>query len=262
MTLADAARASLSLLTVAPVRTRVLDRRSAGGAMLFAPVVGASIGAVAAGAVILLRALVDVDGSYNLLGAAIAVGVVTLASRGLHLDGLADTADALGSYRDAAGAADIMKRGDVGPFGISALVITLLLQVGGVVGCLEAHRATEGLVVGAMAGGLAVTTACVGVPAARPDGLGALVAQSVRRWEAVLMAAGCFAVAAVAGSIDEASGVHGSLRAMAALAVGVALARLFLRHAVRRLGGVSGDVFGALVEVAMTATLLAVAVLR
>lgn len=256
------ARASLSMFTLAPVSSPGLDRRTARGAMLLAPLVGVGIGAVAAAAVLFMRLAIDVDEPYNVLIAVVGVSVLTAASRGLHLDGLADTADALGSYRGPAGAAEIMARGDIGPFGVMSIVLALLLQVGGLHGLLEAHRATEGLIVAAMAGALAATIACVGVPAARPDGLGALVARSVSAWQAAVVVALSLVVAAVAGSIDEASGVHGSVRAVAALAVGLVLAWLFMRHAVRRFGGISGDIFGAVVEIGMTATLVSIAVIR
>ncbi|MEP7055880.1 MAG: adenosylcobinamide-GDP ribazoletransferase [Actinomycetota bacterium] len=257
-----AARVSLSTFTVVPVSSQALDRRTARGAMLLAPLVGVAVGAVAALVVVLFRLAIDVEEPYNLLIAVAGVCVLTAASRGLHLDGLADTADALGSYRGPAAAAEIMARGDIGPFGIAAIVLCLLLQVGGLHGCLEAHRATEGLIVAAMAGTLSATVACVGVPAARPVGLGAAVAGSVRAWQAVLAVALSALVAAVAGSIDEASGLHGSVRAVAALGIGLVVAQLFMRHAVHRFGGISGDVFGAVVEVAMTTTLIAVAVIR
>jgi adenosylcobinamide-GDP ribazoletransferase len=230
--------------------------------MLLAPAVGLAIGVLAAAVVILLRIAIEVDEPYNVLIAVAGVCVVTAASRGLHLDGLADTADGLGSYRGAAAAADIMARGDIGPFGVVAIVLCLLLQVGGLHGCLQAHRATEGLIVAAMAGGLCATVACVGVPAARPEGLGAAVAACVSGWQAAIAAALSLVVAAVAGSIDEASGVHGSLRAVAALGIGLAVAYLFMRHAVRRFGGISGDVFGAMIEIGMTTTLVAIAAIR
>lgn len=230
--------------------------------MLLGPLVGTAVGVVAAAAVFALRQVIDVDEPYNVLIAVVGIAVLTAASRGLHLDGLADAADALGSYRGPAGAAQIMARGDIGPFGIVAIVLALLLQVGGLHGCLEAHRATEGLIVGAMTGGLAATLAAVGVPAARADGLGALVARSVRAWQAALAAALCVAGAAAAGSIDEASGLHGAVRAVGALAAGLLLAWLFMRHAVRRFGGISGDVFGAVIEIALTTTIVGIAVIR
>ena len=258
----EALRVSLSVFSIVPISSPGLNRRTARGAMLLAPLVGLLIGALAAAAVLLLRLLIDVDEPYNVLIAVVGIGVLTAASRGLHLDGLADTADALGSYRDPAGAAQILTRGDIGPFGVVAIVFALLLQVGGLIGCLDAHRATEGLLITAMAGTLAATIACVGVPAARPDGLGAAVARSVAGWQAAAVVVVAIGVATVAGLIDEASGVHGSVRAVAALGVGLLASHAFMRHAVRRFGGISGDVFGAVIEIAMTVTMVAIAVIR
>lgn len=262
MSLLLAVRASLTLFTVIPIAPLQLDRRAARHAMLVAPAVGILVGGLAAAAVLALRTLIDLDLPYNILIAVVGIGVLTATSRGLHLDGLADTADALGSYGGPDRAAEVMAKGDIGPFGIIAIVFALLLQVGGLHGCLEAHRATEGLVVSAMAGALSATAACVGVPAARTAGLGALVARSIRFWEFALAAAACAGVAAVIGSIDEGSGIHGSVRGVAGLAVGVLLSQLFMRHAVRRFGGISGDVFGAVVEVGITSSLVVIAVLR
>lgn len=258
----SALRLSLSLFTVAPVRAPLLERHTARGAMLAAPLVGLLVGAVAASAVLALRVLIDVDATYRLLVAVAGVAVLTAASRGLHLDGLADTADALGSYRGPAGAAEIMAKGDIGPFGIVAIVFALLFQVGGLQGNMEGHRGTEGLLVAALAGGLSATIASAGFDAARPSGLGALVARSVLWWHAAVAALACALVAALVGMIDEASGIAGSVRPVAALGIGVLLSWLFTRHAVRRFGGISGDVFGAGIEIAITSTLIAVAVIR
>jgi adenosylcobinamide-GDP ribazoletransferase len=98
------------------------------------------------------------------------------------------------------------------------------------------------------------------VPAARPDGLGALVAGTVRPAiaAAVTLAAGAAAGAAVAISATATTGRLGWTLPLAVLA-GLAAARLLERHAVRRLGGITGDVLGALAEVAATVTLVVAA---
>ena len=57
------------------------------------------------------------------------MAALALLTRGLHLDGLADLADGLGSGKPAPVALDIMRRSDIGPFGIVTLVLTLLIQV-------------------------------------------------------------------------------------------------------------------------------------
>src|ERR1700736_6269389 len=94
--------------------------------MAWAPAVGLLLGVIAA------AVLVAVDhplGAGPLTGAGLAVASLALLSRGLHLDGLADLADGLGSGRPAPAALDIMKRSDIGPFGVMTLVLTLLIQV-------------------------------------------------------------------------------------------------------------------------------------
>jgi adenosylcobinamide-GDP ribazoletransferase len=250
------------MFTIVPVHAEPLDRRTAGATMLAAPAAGLVTAVFAAGVVAMLRLIVREDDTQFVLMSVAAIATLTLASRGLHLDGLADTADAIGSYRDPETALAIMSKGDIGPFGVASIVVTLLLQVAGVEACLQVHRSTEGLLVAGTTGLLAATWACVGIPAARTTGLGATVAGTVSRNGAAAVTVAVVAFAAVAGSIDEASGVHGSVRAVLALAVGLSMAWIFRQHAVRRLGGVTGDVFGALVEIALTTTLIAVALIR
>ena len=92
--------------------------------MALAPAVGVLLGAVLAGVLLSWPPLVAPPWSPP----ALTVGVGALLTRGLHLDGLADTVDALGSYRRGAAALEIMKKPDVGPFGVVALVVVLLVQ--------------------------------------------------------------------------------------------------------------------------------------
>src|SRR5205085_6995031 len=106
-----------------------------------------------------------------------------LASRGLHLDGLADTADGLASSYDRERALAVMRRGDVGPAGAATLGLVLLVQVAALAD-LVSPGGWSAAVVPAVA---VVLSRCVlalvcarGVPAARPEGLGATVASSVR----------------------------------------------------------------------------------
>jgi adenosylcobinamide-GDP ribazoletransferase len=98
------------------------------------------------------------------------------------------------------------------------------------------------------------------VPAARPDGLGALVAGSVRPAVPVAATAATLvaATAAVAMSATAAGGRLGWTLPFA-VAAGLAAAFAVQRHAVRRLGGITGDVLGALAEIAATVTLVVAA---
>ncbi|WP_344056944.1 adenosylcobinamide-GDP ribazoletransferase [Sphaerisporangium rubeum] len=244
---AEGLRLAVGTLTVWPVGTARVDQGTTSWAMTLAPLVGVALGVVAAGAMALAGLVVG-----GLLAAVLGVGVLAVLTRGLHLDGLADLADGLGSGRAAPEALEIMKRSDIGPFGVMALVFTLLVQV-----AAASEAGAVALVVACVTGRLAVTWACVaGVPAARPEGLGAMVAGSVRRSDAIIVTAAAGVVALLTG---VATGVP--LAYVLGPAAGLGAAWLLQTHAVRRLGGITGDVLGALVETATAAALLVSAML-
>jgi adenosylcobinamide-GDP ribazoletransferase len=247
----DGLRLALTTFTVLPVRTGALDRRVAGFAMGAAPLVGAFLG----GLLTVIAWGFDVAGAPPLLTGVAVVTGGALLTRGLHLDGLADVLDALGSYAARERALAVMRQPEVGPFGVVGIVLSVLAQVAAVAGIAtgEPFAVLCALVVAAATGRLAVTTACLrGVPAARPDGLGALVASTVpwpvpAAWTVVLTTA---AVAATPGRPWQ-----GPLAVLAGLSTAVVLTR----HAVRRFGGVTGDVLGAALEVAVTTSLAVIA---
>ena len=232
----DGLRLALTTLTVLPLRAGRVDRRVAAVAMSAAPLVGLLIGLLLAGLLWLL------SGAPPLVAGGVTVAVGVLVTRGLHLDGLADTVDALGSYRRGPEALEIMKKPDIGPFGVAAIVLTLLVQAAAIT--------PAGAVLAWTAGRLAVPIACRrGVPAARPDGLGALVAGTVP----APVAAGL----AIAVGVAAAWAVPGRpWQGPAAVAAALLVVVLLVRHAVRRFGGITGDVLGAGVELATTVTLV------
>lgn len=248
-------RFAFGTLTVLPVRVTRWDRRAARAGMLCAPLAGLVVGLLAAvpGAVLLLL------GSGPLLAAVASAAVPAVLTRGLHLDGLADTADGLGSGRPADDALRIMKQSDIGPFGVITLLFVLLAQVAALeqlYGQSWAHGAVAAAVA-AVTGRLALALASrQGVPAARPEGLGAAVAGTVPAGAAVAVGAVVVAACAGAGALF---GGYGALHHALAVPAALGVAHLLLRHCVRRFGGVTGDVFGALEETAATAALVALA---
>jgi adenosylcobinamide-GDP ribazoletransferase len=266
-------RLSLTLLTVIPVggaaparsarapdAAEPPDPATAAAAMAWAPAVGFLLGVIAAAVLIVADHPL---GSGPLTAASLAVASLALLSRGLHLDGLADLADGLGSGRPAPIALAIMRRSDIGPLGTVTLILTLLIQVAAL-GHAEAAghgRGPAALIAAVVTGRLALTWACRrGVPAARRDGLGALVAGTVRPAIPVVITLATVAAAAAAVVIS-ATVIGQPLGWTLPLAVvaGLAVALVLRRHAVRRLGGITGDVLGALAEVAATVTLVVAA---
>lgn len=251
-------RLAFSTLTALPVGPpREVDRAVAGRAMACAPVAGAVLGAVA-GAV---AAGLGWWASSPVVAAVGGVAALAALTRGLHLDGLADTADGLGSAKPAADALRIMKASDIGPFGVVTLVLALLGQVLLLASAWARHGAWYGacaVAVACVAARLAVTWACrPGVPSARPDGLGAWVAGSVSPVAVGVASAGTLVAASIAG-VCLSDGTRWLLWPAAA-AAGIAASTALLRHTIRRFGGITGDVLGALVETGFTVALLVLA---
>jgi adenosylcobinamide-GDP ribazoletransferase len=218
---------------------------AAAAALRWAPVVGALLGAAAGALVTGLSAV----GTPSLVAGLLGVGFLALATRGMHVDGLADTADGLGCYGPPERALQVMRDGGAGPFAVVTLLVTLGVQAT----ALGSLTGGPVVVAAALAGatGRAGFAWCArrGVPAARPTGLGATVARSQPAWAApawwlLLAAAG---VAAVPGRPWQ-----GPLAVAVAAAVVVGLSA----HTRRRFGGVTGDVLGAANELAVAAALV------
>jgi adenosylcobinamide-GDP ribazoletransferase len=250
---ADGLRLALTTFTVLPVRgPAVVDRRAAGTAMALAPLVGLGLALVAALVVKAVRVA-----EQDLIAAVLAVATLAVLTRGLHLDGLADTVDGLASYRPAERALEIMRSPEVGPLGVAALVLVPLTQVAALQACITGGRGTVGLVLAVVTARLAVTMSCTsGTPAASTTGLGATVAGTVARPVAAGLGVGVVLLAALTAADASVPVWLGPL----AVLVGLAVATGLRQHAVRRLGGVNGDVLGALVELTTAVVLVVVAV--
>jgi adenosylcobinamide-GDP ribazoletransferase len=227
---ADALRLAVGTLTAVPVRapTRV-DRGTTRGAMLLAPLAVLPLG-------VLVAAIVGAGGAVELPPLAVAfvaIGALAAGSRALHWDGLSDTADGLTASYDPARSLEVMKSGTSGPAGVVATVVVLGVQVA----ALSAYvgPATDALLAGALVclSRCALwIVCCTRVPAARPDGLGVTYTRTVP-----------VPVAVVGGLLLS--------------VVGGLVVLLLVRRTTRRFGGVTGDVFGAAIELALATTLLA-----
>ena len=250
-------RLSVGLLTVIPVGAIAdVDRRVARSAILLAPLVGLLLGATASAVLVGVRALVPTT-LGALLAAVLAIATLAYLTRALHLDGLADTADALGSGRRGDAALEIARRGDVGPFGVVTLVLVLLVQVTALAVTSEAGWGALALVLAVVTGRIAAVVACTrGIPAASTEGLGALVAGTVPRPAALPRAVIAPGLAAAAGAwITGVTWVPAL-----AVAAGLALALGLVARSVGRLGGINGDMLGAAIESATTTALVILAV--
>lgn len=213
----------------------------AASAIAWSPVVGVLLGGVATGVLWVLARL----HSPSLLAGLLVVGLLAAVTRGMHVDGLADTADGFGCYGPPKRALDVMKDGGAGPFAVVTLIVVLGAQaVGlGVVGFWVPVLAIT-------AGRAAFALSCRrDVPAARPDGLGALVAGTQPLWVPV-----AWWLVLAAGSAFVVPGRW--WQGLIGVVVAAGSVELLVRHARRRFGGVTGDVLGAASEIATTAVLV------
>lgn len=245
----NAVRLALSWLTVLPVRgPATVERAVAARAIALAPLVGVALGAGAAGS---LWGLTQLQ-SPPLLAGLIIVAALALGTRGMHLDGLADTVDGLGCYGSAERALAVMRDGATGPFAVVALVLVLGAQAVALAQlALEGRWIAVGVAIAA--GRVAMVWACRrGVPAARPDGLGALVAGSEPAWISAAWTTLLLAIGLVAVDGRWWQGPSAIVLA-AVVTAGVSW------HTMRRFGGVTGDVLGACSELAVTVALVVLA---
>lgn len=256
--LLDAWRLAVGTLTAFPVMApRAVDRRTAAGSILLAPIAVLPLALVVG----LVAGTTWWIGLPAMVVALLSISALALGSRGLHLDGLSDVADGLAASYDRERSLRVMKSSSAGPAGVVTIVLVLGLQVAAL-----SHLATQVATDRADAWQLGLLVAVVVpvsravllmdcltvVSAARADGLGWGFTGTIPIWAAtliwVLIGAGFVGVGAWIGLEWW--------RIVLAIGLALAMVALLLLRAVRRFGGVTGDVFGASIELALTALLL------
>ena len=229
--------------TVLPVRRSAGPGRATVAAL---PVVGLALGLAAAG---VLWAGFWAFGPHSLLAGILSVAVLLLGTRGLHIDGLADTVDGLGCYGPPERALTVMREGSAGPFGVAAVVVVVTTQAAAFAAMPTGLTGLAAIVTAVTAGRVAAVLACRrGVPAAAGSALGGAVAgtQSI-----VTVSAWVVLVAGLAGFATPRVW-HGP----AVVVIALTISAIVVAHCVRRFGGVTGDVLGAMIE--LTTALVAV----
>jgi len=248
----DAWRLSVGTLTairVAPPRE--VDPRVAGHAMLLAPFAVLPLG-------ILVAAVgwVGLQLELNPLAVAVlAVGALAAGSRAIHWDGLSDVADGLTASYDRERSLAVMKSGTAGPAGVVAVVVVAGIQSAALASLFTFERGVVLAGVLVCVSRVALTGTCLrGVPPARTDGLGLPHAGSVWPLAAVvswLLAAVVVVLLASWSGLSMWSG-------LAAVVVAGLVVGLLVQRAVKRFGGVTGDVYGAAIELSLATLLLLV----
>ena len=238
-------RLAIGTLTAIPVPAVLrVTPGVATGALLLAPLAVLPLAAV-------VGAIVWAGGETTvppLAVAVVALAALALGSRALHLDGLSDVADGLTASYDRERSLSVMKGGTAGPAGVAAVVLVLGAQAAALATFVGDVRSAviAGAAVCASRAALWITCASP-VPPARPDGLGSTFTRRVPGWWTLLGWAGLACAATL---------VH-PWRGPLAVGLAALVVLLLVMRAVRRFGGVTGDVFGAAIELALATLLLA-----
>ncbi|MEA9773344.1 adenosylcobinamide-GDP ribazoletransferase [Xanthomonas campestris pv. raphani] len=239
----DGLLAAVGFLTRIPVPAWAFARPGAQARSLpWYPLVGLLLG------VLLLALAWCLRGAAPLLAAAIVLSSWVWLTGALHVDGLADSTDAwVGGMGDRARTLAIMKDPTSGPMAVTAVVLMLLLKCAALTTLLPAAPAA--LWLAPLLARAAVVAAFASTPYVRAGGLGSALA-GASRTVCVLAVAVAVGVACVAGPA----------RAALACMIAALVFALWRRACLHRLGGMTGDTCGALIELSETAVLVGLAV--
>lgn len=236
---------AVRFLTTIPIPSR---KAPTAGVMVWSayfPLVGALIG----GLLVLASKLLTCLWSAQLVSVILAVVWVVLTG-GLHLDGLADTSDAILSRRTRTQKLAIMKDSSVGTFGVLAVFCALLLKAS-FLNELSTALQLQALALAPALGRWALVQAAFFYPAAREDGMGRSFSEHIRTKDFViatlLMVGLAFLLLRSWGVV-----VFGGIWLMAAL---------INRSFSKALGGLTGDTYGALCEISEVLALAMIAIL-
>jgi adenosylcobinamide-GDP ribazoletransferase len=244
---------AVSLLTVVPMPTVEATPRALARSAAFFPLVGAVLGLVVGAIGWLAEPLLP-------RGPAVGLQLIALVllTGGLHLDGLMDTADGVFGGRTRERRLEIMRDSRVGAFGVLAAALALLAQYACLVELAPLARLIA-LVVALTAGRWAMALALGAFPSARAEGLGA--AYGARAGLRPIAVATIFAAGIAAGAAQWWSPAGWSLP-LGGLALALAVGLAGGRWLASRLGGLTGDTYGAICVVAETAVLYLAVALR
>lgn len=232
---ADELRLAFLLLTRLPIGTIPGEAPTVAASSWAWPIVGLAVGAISAGA----AALAGATGMTPQMAAIIALAAGALATGAMHEDGLADLADGFGGGRTRDRKLEIMRDSRIGSYGVVALILCFGFRAAGLASLIESGGAFIGLAALAAASRAVLPAALVLMPPARPDGLGRSAAgtdpvpaqMAALTGILLLLPLGPGTALTVAISM-----------ALTALAVGWL--------AMRQIGGQTGDVMGAMQQLA------------
>ncbi len=238
---------ALSFLTILPVgQTELAEEKELAPSMAFFPLVGLVIGLILSAAYYLFSLFLP-----RLITLWLIVGLLAFLTRGLHLDGLADTLDGLASGGSKEKMLEVMRDSRIGAFG----VIGLILLIGGKYLALDHIPGSPiyyFLILMTVMGRNSMVLVCYRSPYARPEGgLAKPFSENLRLREMIISLASTFVIALIL------QGWKGLL-----LFVALCLFSFGCRfYFIKKLGGITGDVLGAVNELSELLCLLLLIIL-
>jgi adenosylcobinamide-GDP ribazoletransferase len=236
--------AALQFLTILPIKHNFTSKQM-GRATAYFPVVGLIIGAI----LLVLRYVLDFLLPGVIVNALLLAALVVL-SGGLHLDGLADTIDGLAGHRTPERRLEIMRDSRIGGIGAVGLFLFLIIEY-------VALNSVPGkwmpftLLLAPAVSRWAIVDSIFAYPYARPEGLGKTFKQGVSRIELLIASLVTLVLAAILFHLA-------GLVIFAAVFIIINGAALYFK---RQLGGLTGDTYGAVNEIALITILLTINVL-
>ncbi|QIO09134.1 adenosylcobinamide-GDP ribazoletransferase [Acinetobacter lanii] len=224
---------ALQFLSTLPVQLkRMPTPKENAQSLLFYPIIGLLMGLVLFGIVTLLHALPMI-----LLTVMVSVLWIWM-SGGLHLDGLADTADAwVGGFGDAERTLNIMKDPSCGPIGVLSLIMVCMIKFVSVYIILQQQQSLA-LILFPILGRLCPLFLFLSTNYVRQKGLGTAMGEHLpKMWASIMIIAGLLMCL-----IFSWVGIFTAMIAMFSL--------VYLRHKfIQRIGGITGDTVGASIEI-------------
>lgn len=225
---------AFQFLTIFPLKTaKSPDRETISGSAIFFPVVGLILGLILAG----LNTILTRFNFDPLLISALVIVFLIFMTGGLHLDGLADSFDALGSFQEKESALKIMRDSHIGTMGVLSLINVILLKIV-ILSSLEPFTINASIILMSIAGRYCMTFAIKFFPYAREEGKGKdfFAGMNFKKFISATLIALLFSffIFKIAGTMI--------------LLVSAFFTFLFCRWITKKLGGITGDTLGAVNE--------------
>ena len=238
---------ALQFLTIIPLKINHIDEKKISNSMIYFPVVGLLLGLVLAGVNNLL---------YNLNFQQLSVNIILVISLifltgGLHLDGLADTADAFLSRRNKEEMLKIMHDSHIGVMGVLSLVSIVLLKIA-LLASLNMHLKTTSLLLMCILSRWALVLSIALFPYARQEGKAKVFIQGINLKIFILSTVITMICAIAAWRI----------KGLLILLIAIVCVYITGKFINKKIGGITGDTLGAINELAEVIVLFGVCILQ